>query len=132
LPIRIKHGLQASRGIVVPQFEIHEHLNWMHTRNQVQSKPMTAFPETQPLPPIDYATPTTPKAVRLMSLDVFRGITIAGMLLVNNPGKGTAYGPLEHADWHGSTPTELIFPFFLFIVGVATPFTHAKRLESRP
>lgn len=58
---------------------------------------------------------------RLQSLDVFRGLTIAGMLLVNNPGNWDAiYTPLEHAAWHGWTPTDLIFPFFLFIVGITT------------
>lgn len=57
---------------------------------------------------------------RLVSLDVFRGITIAGMILVNNPGSWSAiYPPLRHAEWNGWTPTDLIFPFFLFIVGVA-------------
>jgi predicted acyltransferase len=64
---------------------------------------------------------------RLISLDVFRGITIAAMLMVNNAGRGTPYAPLEHAEWHGWTPTDLIFPFFLFIVGVAIPFSLAKR-----
>jgi predicted acyltransferase len=57
---------------------------------------------------------------RLRSLDVFRGLTMAAMVLVNNPGDwGTVYGPLLHAEWHGWTPTDLIFPFFLFIVGVS-------------
>ncbi len=69
--------------------------------------------------------PPPPK--RLVSLDVFRGITIAAMLLVNNPGHGTPYAPLEHAEWHGWTPTDLIFPFFLFIVGVAIPFSLVRR-----
>ena len=56
-----------------------------------------------------------------MSLDVFRGLTIAGMLLVNDPGTWSAiYDPLEHAAWHGWTPTDLIFPFFVFIVGITT------------
>jgi predicted acyltransferase len=65
---------------------------------------------------------------RLVSLDVFRGLTIAGMLLVNNPGTWSAiYDPLEHAAWHGWTPTDLIFPFFLFIAGITT---HVS-LESR-
>ena len=57
---------------------------------------------------------------RLVSLDVFRGITMAGMTIVNNPGTWDAmYWPLEHAEWNGWTPTDLIFPFFLFIVGVS-------------
>jgi predicted acyltransferase len=57
---------------------------------------------------------------RLTSLDIFRGITIASMLLVNNPGSWSyIYPPLKHAEWHGWTLTDLIFPFFLFIVGVA-------------
>ena len=68
---------------------------------------------------------------RLVSLDVFRGITIAGMVLVNNPGTWEyVYGPLQHASWHGWTPTDLVFPFFLFIVGVAIPLAFGKRLES--
>jgi predicted acyltransferase len=63
-------------------------------------------------------------ATRLISLDAFRGMTIAGMLLVNNPGTWSQiYGPLRHAEWHGWTPTDLIFPFFLFIVGVAMTFS---------
>jgi len=67
---------------------------------------------------------------RLVSLDAFRGLTIAAMILVNNPGSwGDIYAPLAHADWHGWTPTDLIFPFFLFIVGVSMTFSFAKRLE---
>ena len=70
------------------------------------------------------------RSERLVSLDVFRGITIAGMLLVNNPGNwGAIYGPLEHAAWNGWTPTDLIFPFFLFIVGVSMTFSFAKAIE---
>ena len=65
--------------------------------------------------------PSSPQRERLIALDVFRGITIASMLLVNNPGTWSAlYWPLGHAAWHGWTPTDLIFPFFLFIVGVTT------------
>ncbi|HEX6307329.1 MAG TPA: DUF5009 domain-containing protein [Longimicrobiales bacterium] len=69
-----------------------------------------------------------PTSQRLLSLDVFRGVTIAGMLLVNNPGSWSAiHPPLRHAPWHGWTPTDLIFPFFLFIVGVAMTFSFAAR-----
>ncbi|MDH5805796.1 MAG: DUF5009 domain-containing protein, partial [Gemmatimonadota bacterium] len=68
---------------------------------------------------------------RLISLDAFRGITIAGMILVNNPGSWShVYPPLLHAEWHGWTPTDLIFPFFLFIVGVAITFSVVRRLEA--
>lgn len=65
---------------------------------------------------------------RLLSLDVFRGLTIAGMLLVNDPGSWSAiYPPLRHADWHGWTPTDLIFPFFVFIVGITTQLSISAR-----
>ena len=67
---------------------------------------------------------------RLVSLDVFRGITIAGMVLVNNPGSWEhIYWPLEHATWHGWTPTDLVFPFFVFIIGVAIPLAFGNRLQ---
>ena len=62
--------------------------------------------------------------MRLASLDSFRGLAIASMILVNNPGSWSqVYGPLRHAEWHGFTPTDQIFPSFLFIVGAAIPFT---------
>jgi predicted acyltransferase len=65
---------------------------------------------------------------RLLSLDVFRGLTIAGMILVNNPGSwDTVYAPLRHSAWNGCTPTDLVFPFFLFIVGVAITLSLSKR-----
>src|SRR5215218_5319532 len=68
-----------------------------------------------------------PQKERLLALDVFRGMTIAGMLLVNNPGTWSAiYPPLEHAPWHGWTPTDLIFPSFLFIVGITTHLSLAS------
>jgi predicted acyltransferase len=74
---------------------------------------------------------TTAPNDRLISLDVFRGITIAGMVLVNNPGSwASIYWPLGHAEWHGWTPTDLIFPFFLFIVGVAIPLAFGRRIKS--
>jgi len=67
---------------------------------------------------------------RLSSLDVFRGLTIAGMILVNNPGSWNyVYAPLQHAKWHGWTPTDLVFPFFLFIVGVSVSLSFSRRLE---
>jgi predicted acyltransferase len=70
------------------------------------------------------------KIGRLSSLDAFRGITIAGMILVNNPGSWKhVYPPLRHAQWHGWTPTDLIFPFFLFIVGVSVSLALPKRME---
>lgn len=67
---------------------------------------------------------------RLLSLDIFRGLTIAGMILVNNPGDwGNIYPALQHAKWNGCTPTDLVFPFFLFIVGVAIKLSLSKRKE---
>lgn len=67
---------------------------------------------------------------RLVSLDVFRGATIALMILVNNPGDwGNVYPPLLHAKWNGCTPTDLVFPFFLFIVGVSVTLSLTKRKE---
>ncbi len=72
-------------------------------------------------------SPTAPRE-RLLAVDVFRGITVASMLLVNNPGSwGAIYAPLRHAPWHGWTPTDLIFPFFLFIVGITTHMAHTAR-----
>lgn len=66
---------------------------------------------------------------RIVSLDVLRGVTIAAMILVNNPGSTAAYWPLKHARWSGWTPTDLIFPFFIFIVGVSLVFSFASRLK---
>ncbi|MGE0439307.1 MAG: acyltransferase family protein [Gemmatimonadales bacterium] len=67
---------------------------------------------------------------RWEALDVVRGMTVAGMLLVNNPGTWSAmYPPLAHAPWHGWTPTDLIFPFFLFIVGITTAWSLGRRAE---
>lgn len=74
---------------------------------------------------------TTPTNQRLISLDAFRGFTIAGMIIVNTPGTWShVYGPLRHADWHGITPTDYVFPFFLFIVGVSIALAYTKRLKS--
>ena len=86
-------------------------------------------PEEEP------AAQTPSGAARLISLDVFRGITIAGMILVNNAGDWShVYPALGHAEWNGWTPTDLVFPFFLFIIGAAMPFSFTKRIargESR-
>lgn len=65
---------------------------------------------------------------RLLSLDFFRGATVAAMILVNNPGDwGNIYAPLAHAEWNGCTPTDLIFPFFLFIVGVSIAYAMGSK-----
>lgn len=65
---------------------------------------------------------------RLTSLDVFRGLTMMLMTIVNNPGDwGNVYPPLLHAEWHGCTPTDLVFPFFLFIVGVTTVLSNPSK-----
>lgn len=75
------------------------------------------------------ASATDRASQRVVSLDAFRGLTIAGMILVNNPGSWAyVYPPLAHAPWHGWTPTDLIFPYFLFIVGVAVPYSFRRRL----
>ena len=72
-----------------------------------------------------------PAAPRLVSLDVFRGATMALMVLVNNPGDGAhAYGPLQHSDWNGWTLTDTVFPAFLWIVGVAITLSLGKRMEA--
>ncbi|MEO3690687.1 acyltransferase family protein [Roseateles paludis] len=69
--------------------------------------------------------------MRLLSLDIFRGLTIAAMLLVNNPGDwGHVYAPLLHAHWHGWTPTDCIFPFFVFISGVSMHLSLARRAQA--
>ena len=70
-----------------------------------------------------------PKKQRLLALDILRGITIAGMILVNNPGSWShIYAPLEHAEWNGLTPTDLVFPFFMFIMGIST-FISLRKFE---
>lgn len=76
-------------------------------------------------------TSTTSGTGRLISLDALRGFTIAAMVIVNNPGSWQhVYWPLRHAKWNGCTPTDLIFPFFLFIVGVSIALAYSKRLEA--
>ncbi|MEM8639893.1 MAG: heparan-alpha-glucosaminide N-acetyltransferase domain-containing protein [Cyanobacteria bacterium P01_G01_bin.54] len=75
----------------------------------------------------------SPSNPRLISLDVFRGLAIAAMILVNTPGSWAhVYPPLLHAEWHGFTPTDLIFPAFLLIAGVALAFALGKYLHPKP
>jgi predicted acyltransferase len=69
---------------------------------------------------------------RIESVDILRGFTIAAMILVNNPGSwGSVYSPLLHAEWHGLTPTDLIFPFFLFIVGISIYFSYKNKSSTK-
>ena len=69
---------------------------------------------------------------RIESVDILRGITIVAMIMVNNPGSwGHVYPPLLHAEWHGLTPTDLIFPFFLFIVGISISFAYKNKRNSK-
>ncbi|MCP4574652.1 MAG: DUF1624 domain-containing protein [bacterium] len=75
-------------------------------------------------------TPSSPP-IRLLAVDFFRGLTVALMILVNNPGSwARVLPPLRHAAWHGLTPTDLVFPFFLFIVGVAVSLSLERRCEA--
>ena len=90
--------------------------------------PQVATATRTTLDPALLTTPVTTQAQRLLAVDVFRGLTVAGMLLVNNPGSwGAIYPPLEHATWNGWTPTDLIFPFFLFIAGITTHLSLSAR-----
>jgi predicted acyltransferase len=82
------------------------------------------------LQPTSETTIAQSRGARLLALDAFRGLTIVAMLLVNHPGDSSAmYWPLAHADWHGWTPTDLVFPFFLFIVGTSLAYSLRKYWE---
>src|SRR5579872_6313411 len=72
--------------------------------------------------------PSATLTARLVSLDVLRGVTIAFMIMVNNNG-GHAWWPFEHSDWNGFTPTDMVFPTFLFLVGVTIVFSTESRLQ---
>lgn len=74
---------------------------------------------------------TTTKKQRLLSLDVLRGITVAGMILVNNAGGPQSYASLQHSAWNGLTPCDLVFPFFLFIMGIST-YIALRKFQFRP
>ncbi len=72
----------------------------------------------------------SPRTHHLASLDAFRGVTVAGMILVNNPGNwSTVFESLTHANWNGCTLADLVFPFFIFILGAAIPFAFGRRIE---
>ena len=93
-------------------------------------EPPIATAETITVPNIPAARTAdqASRAGRVISLDVFRGLTIAAMILVNDPGSWDhIYAPLEHAEWNGWTPTDLIFPFFLFIAGISMTLSFASR-----
>src|SRR6266849_920890 len=73
----------------------------------------------------------TPGKERLVSLDAFRGAIIALMVVVNDPGDGgNSYGPLQHSEWHGWTITDVVFPSFLWIIGVAINLSLSKRMAA--
>jgi predicted acyltransferase len=89
--------------------------------------PSALDPRPSALTPAPSALDPQASAPRLASLDLFRGATVAAMLLVNNPGSWSSiYWPLGHAEWHGWTPTDLIFPFFLFVVGITTELSRRE------
>lgn len=72
------------------------------------------------------------KHPRIDALDILRGLALAGMLLVNNPGSWShVYSPLLHAPWHGITPTDLVFPFFLFVVGAAMAYSFQQQIKTQ-
>lgn len=92
----------------------------------MNSKLQTHLPDAQ-----TYHAPSLPQAsTRLLSLDLLRGLTIAFMILVNNAGNfGSAYWPLLHSAWNGCTPTDIVFPTFLFIIGITTVISLSSRLS---
>src|SRR4030095_4595708 len=93
------------------------------------ARPAPLMIDAAPAPAAVESTAVRPSP-RLQSLDAFRGLTIAAMLLVNNPGSWSyVYPPLEHGRWAGWTPTDLVFPFFLFIVGIPTTFSIGGMVE---
>ena len=93
---------------------------------------MTAPATSEPLVHVSSTgSPHRGESVRLASVDAFRGLTVAAMLLVNDAGDwGHVYAPLQHADWHGCTLADLVFPFFLFIVGVSIALSVGVRVEA--
>ncbi len=77
--------------------------------------------------PVEENTQKKPSSGRLMSIDIFRGLAVAGMILVDNPGSDDkAYAPIQHSQWNGWTAADLIFPSFLFLVGVSLVFSFSR------
>jgi predicted acyltransferase len=90
----------------------------------------TTQPLAPPAPGNEADAANTNSSGRLICLDIFRGLAVAGMILVDNPGSDEkAYWPIAHAEWNGCTPADFIFPSFLFLVGVSMVFSFAKRCE---
>src|ERR1700720_3494776 len=88
----------------------------------------TVQPRTRSEITADVASSRPPE--RLISIDFYRGLAVAGMILVDNPGSDDlAYWPIKHAEWNGWTPADFIFPSFLFLVGVSIVFSFAARLR---
>ena len=97
-----------------------------HVLQHQAPRPGQPAPTEPSVPPLQLQPRAA--AERLLSLDVFRGITIVAMLIVNNPGTARfGYRALQHAEWNGCQPPDLIFPFFLFIVGVAIIYSLAQQ-----
>ena len=89
-----------------------------------------AEPLTPPTPQSESSAAVPGASGRLICLDIFRGLAVAGMILVDNPGSDEkVYWPIAHAEWNGWTPADFIFPSFLFLVGVSLVFSFAKRRE---
>src|SRR5436305_11598189 len=95
---------------------------------ETRTRPSPAGVMVRTLPPTSAAAVTADRQ-HLVSLDIFRGMAVAGMILVNNPGNwnGT-FESLTHADWNGCTLADLVFPCFVFILGAAMPFAFARRV----
>ena len=90
-----------------------------------------AEPLALPAPRSEYRAAVPGASGRLICLDIFRGLAVAGMILVDNPGSDErVYWPIAHAEWNGWTPADFIFPSFLFLVGVSLVFSFAKRREN--
>src|SRR5579863_2696213 len=85
---------------------------------------------THPSNPLSVELPPEPLRKRLLCLDIYRGLAVAGMILVDNPGSDdNAYWAIKHAEWNGWTPADLIFPSFLFLVGISIVYSFSSRIQ---